>query len=188
MDSGYECGMRRRQLTAGDGDEPDEEEVLEREHPLPLRVQAVHPAPGAPRPVRPPLLRQQRLPQRRRGSSSAAAAAAATHLRAPLDPTQGPKPTPRWWPPRQQRRRNGRRRGLAVAARRAGGRERPGGPRCLLVFLWLATGGCSSRPSVRPAQPSPLIIGARGYVRSGMKKKEEETRWARGSVRWAPCQ
>lgn len=64
---------------AGDGDEPDEEEVLEREHTLPLRVQALHPAPGAPRPVRPPLLRQQRLPQRRRGSSSAAAA---VHLRA----------------------------------------------------------------------------------------------------------
>lgn len=48
---------------AGDGDEPDEEEVLEREDPLPLRVEAVHPAAGAPRAVRLRLLRQQWLPQ-----------------------------------------------------------------------------------------------------------------------------
>jgi hypothetical protein len=59
-------------LIAGDGDEPDEEDVLEREDPLPLRVEAVLPAAGAPRAVRLRLLRQQWLPQL--GSFTVAAA------------------------------------------------------------------------------------------------------------------
>jgi hypothetical protein len=46
--------------TGANGDEPDAEEVREREHALPLLVPPVHPAPGAPGVVPRPLHQQRR--------------------------------------------------------------------------------------------------------------------------------